>query len=192
MRYCPERTGKDPRVAAGIALAAAAAAVISSRFVSGYRWAFDLFAVIALTVFLYVLTRYNVRFAYRLEPRPGARLGTLTSDVLRVVSLRDVEFLISRQRGKESETVECRFYLSELVAAEKWPASAAERRALCKKRPEMRLFRYTVSIRPDNATLLVFSDEGYGTIGVLLEPGDALDAIFRDAAARNAAESDKE
>lgn len=185
MRYIPTANGKSPRVLAGIAAAAALAAIIAARLVPAYQWIYDLTAVVALTVFLYVLTRYSIRFSYALEPCAGLRFSTLTPEMLRGADLRRIEFLVRRQKGSGAETVEGRFYLSELIAAENWPADAGERRALCRKRPEMRLFRYTVSIRPADAMLLVFEDEGYGTVGVLIEPGEALGAILCEAARLN-------
>lgn len=185
MRYIPASEGKSPRVLAGIAAAAAVVAIVAARLVPAYQWIYDLTAVVALTVFLYVLTRYSIRFSYALEPCAGLRFGTLAPEKLHGADLRRIEFLVQRQKKSGTETVEARFYLSELVAAEDWPAGARARRALCRQRREMRLFRYTVSIRPVDAVLLVFQDDGYGTVGVLVEPGEAFGAILREAARLN-------
>lgn len=186
MRYIPAPEGRSPRIPAGIAAAAAVVAIVAARLVPAYQWIYDLTAVIALTVFLYILTRYSIRFSYALEPCAGLRFGTLTPEMLRGADLRRIEFLVRRQKKSGAETVEARFYLSELIAAEDWPTRAGERRARCRQRREMRLFRYTVSLRPADAVLLVFQDDGYGTVGVLVEPGEALGAILREAARLNA------
>lgn len=196
MKYVPVSEGNNPDILAILCLIAAGIAGASSYLVQEYTWFFQLLMLVFLTVGLYVAVRYKlVRYEYRIEMRDaGEAMGDINYELAaRTLMNRqpeEMEFSVLKQQGKKRQRVECRFYLGELVACEHMAVPRKKRKEILRSFGDMRLYTYTVSMDPPSPYLLVFSAEGYGKVGVMIEAEDTLATLLKSIARKTAAAAD--
>lgn len=148
-----------------------------SRFVDSYRWAYEFGAVILLTVMIYLFSRYQIDFSYELKLKDSGRNETISLGDLSLLPPGQIEFIVWKKAGKKTPFTDARFYLSELAFASEWPSVRKERRQLLKQNGVSSAFRYNVSMGAPSSLLLVFKDEGYGSVALVVECPEWLDYL---------------
>ena len=174
-------------------IAAGAIAVVSAAVLETGRASLQSAALCFFAVGIFITTRYIfTSFSYSVEPRSFDRPddGTVTAADVGAFHVRhlppsEMDFVVHKSQGQRQGIIEARLSMAELTYFAPLPREGGRKREAFRLHPDMRVYNYTVSYRPEGQYIAVFTDSAENVIGVIFEPDGQMADYFADTAAKN-------
>ena len=181
MKYSPVPQKGKTTALAGILFAIALVSYVFSIMKITSPALLQLITLLAITAAVYVLVRFRyTTVTYMITPR-----GREEYEGIQLLS--DIDFIVTKSQGRREGIMECRLSLDLLAAVVPLPhgqITGDMRRDLSEKFGKIKIYNYTVSMRPADSIALVFDDEGDVSV-IAVEPDEVMRQYLEDAAARN-------
>lgn len=191
MRYTPKPDSTPARRITCALIGAGIAVFMLSPVFPSARAVFQLTAFLLLSAGIYVTVRYLMTsYSYAVTPRNAdADDGTVPAAAgvfhLHCLPPSQLDFVVQKSQGQRVGIVETRLSMEELRYFAPLSPKGGRKREPFRLYPDLRLFRYTVTLRPAVTHIAVFQDAAGNTLGILFEPDERMAEFFAHTAEKN-------